>query len=215
MNTFYAFVTALAVSISLSAAPRAQDVQVPEGIFYNVQQPNQYLARDLILAAKVLGADGDIIGDIEDLIMNEDNQIVGVVMGVGGFLGVGEKRVGVRFRALTFQTEGDKVIVSLPEATPEVLKALPPYERSQPKKSLFDRAIEKAKELRDKTATTSQDVYEKAKEGAGPTFEKAREAAGEVYEKAKETTSKILNSSGDSAQPAEGSEQPGGTTQNQ
>lgn len=215
MNNLYAFFAALVISLAFMASARAQDVQIPEGVFFNEQQPNQYLARDLILAAKVLGPNGDIIGDIEDLIMNDDNQIVGVVMGVGGFLGVGEKRVGVRFRALTFQTEGDKVIVSLPEATPEVLKALPAYERAAPKKSLFDRAIEKARELRDKTATTTEDVYEKAKEGAGPTFEKAREAASQVYEKAKDAAAEVLNDPSEPSQPAEGGGQSEGAPQNQ
>ena len=37
-----------------------------------------------------------IFGDIEDLIQNEYNQVEGVIIGVGGLLGVGEKRTDVR-----------------------------------------------------------------------------------------------------------------------
>ncbi len=192
---------AAAVAFSCAWGAPAYAQEIPLGVFYNVQQPNQYLARDLVLGAKVRGPDGKIIGDVEDLIMNDDNQIVGVIMGVGGFLGVGEKRIGVRFRALTIATDGGKVVVSLPEATQDVLKAVPAYERAEPKQSLFDRAIEKAKELRDKTARTSADAYEKAKKEAGPALEKARDAATQAYEKAKDAAGKAIEGAKDAAKP--------------
>ncbi|MGF1650774.1 MAG: PRC-barrel domain-containing protein [Hyphomicrobiaceae bacterium] len=196
---------ALAVGMSallLQAAP-ASAQEIPAGVFYTEQTPTYYLARDLLLSAKVYGANDKIIGDIEDLILNEDNQIVGVIMGVGGFLGLGEKRIGVRYRALTFSTEGDRVKVSLPEATPEVLKLVPAYERARPAKSLLDRAIERARELADKTAETSRDALEKAKESAGPALERAREAAGQAYEKAKDAASQAYEKAKEAAQPAQ------------
>lgn len=188
-----------AVSLGLTVQAQAQDI--PQGVFFESQRPTEFLARDLVLGAKIYGPDKKIIGDVEDLILNDDNQIVGVIMGVGGFLGVGEKRVGVRYRALQFDTEGDKVVVSLPEATQAVLKAVPAYNRSAPKKSLLDRAIEKARELRDKTAVTSKTAYEKAKETAGPALEKAREATTQAYEKAKEATSQAYEKAKEAAQP--------------
>ncbi|MEM7777177.1 MAG: PRC-barrel domain-containing protein [Pseudomonadota bacterium] len=201
MTRLTATLAALICGLSLSTAAGALDI--PQGVFYKAQQPNQYLARDLVLGAQVLGPTGKIIGDIEDLIMNDDNQIIGVVMGVGGFLGVGEKRIGVRFRALTFETTDGKVVVSLPEATEEVLKAVPAYERAQPEQSLFDRAIQKAKELRDKTAATSADAYKKAKEEAGPAIERAKKAAGEAYEKAKDAAGKAYDKAKETTKPTE------------
>jgi len=172
---------------------------IPEGVFFQTQQANEFLARDLILGAKVYGPDNKIIGDVEDLILNDDNRIVGVIMGVGGFLGVGEKRIAVRYRALAFATDGGKVKVSLPEATQAVLKAVPAYERSTPKKSLLDRAIEKARELRDKTGTTSTEAYQKAKERAGPALEKAKEAAQSACEKTKEAAGQVIEKAKDAA----------------
>jgi ElaB/YqjD/DUF883 family membrane-anchored ribosome-binding protein len=188
-----------ALSLGLTVQAHAQDI--PQGVFFENQRPTEFLARDLVLGAKIYGPDNKIIGDVEDLILNDDNQIVGVIMGVGGFLGVGEKRVGVRYRALQFNTEGGKVKVSLPEATQAVLKAVPAYERATPKKSLLDRAIEKARELRDKTTTTSKDAYEKAKETAGPALERAKEATSQAYEKAKEATSQAYEKAKEAAQP--------------
>lgn len=159
----------------------ADPVTIPADVFLTTQGDGQYLARDLLLGAQVQNAEGKIIGDIEDLILNSDNQVQGVVMGTGGFGGFGEKQVGVSLSALQIKNENGKVTVSLPQATKEVLDALEPFKRTTPPKSLLDRAIDKAKELSDKGSVTAQDAYEKAK----PTIDKATEAAKEAYEKAK------------------------------
>ena len=186
------------VVLALSAAAMAQqapapEVTIPPGIFYKGQQQNQWLARDLILGAKVKNSAGEIVGDVEDLIFNSDNQVEGVIMGTGGFLAVGEKKVGVRLSALKITEEGGKTVVTLPEASQDVVKALEPYARAKPEKSLLDRAMEKAQELTDKTAVTSKDTYQVAKEKAGPALEKAREAAGQAYDKAKELTKEAVD----------------------
>lgn len=191
---------AAALLISATAPAFAQDSKIPAGMFFRGQQSDQYLARNLLLGAKVRGSEGKIIGDIEDLIMTEDNRIIGVIMGVGGFLGAGEKRIGVRFGALEIKTTGNAVTVSLP-VTREILKAIPAYKRARPPKSLLDRAIEKAKELADKTTATSTDAYGKAKEQAGPALQKAREKAGEVYEKGKEAVQGAVEKAKEAAQP--------------
>jgi sporulation protein YlmC with PRC-barrel domain/vacuolar-type H+-ATPase subunit H len=190
--------TLLAV-VALSTAPALADpADVPADVFLATQGDNQYLARDLLLFAKVRNADGQIIGDVEDLILNTDNQVEGVVMGTGGFIGLGEKRVAVRLGALHIKNEDGKVTVSLPQATKEVLDALPPFNRTKPPKSLLDRAIERAKELSAKSSVTAKDAYEKAK----PTLEKAGEAAEKAYEKAKEEVAPALEKAKDVAKGA-------------
>jgi PRC-barrel domain len=160
----------------------ADPVTIPQDVFLTTQGDGQYLAKDLLLGAKVHNAEGQIVGDVEDLILNGDNQVQGVVMGVGGFAGFGEKRVGVGLAALQIKNENGVVTVSLPQATKEVLEALAPFERKTPPKSIVDRAIEKAKELSDKGSVTAKDAYEKAKVEAGPALEKAQEAAKKTYE---------------------------------
>ncbi len=148
-----------------AAAPAK--VVIPTGVFYKGQGPMQYLAKDRLIGAKVTNAQGQIIGDIEDLIVDRNsNEVQGVVMGTGGFLGAGEKKVGVRLSALRIETKDGKTTVSLPQATKEVLGALQPFERSGPRKSLVEKAREKVQELTDKT-----------KESAGPALEKAKDAA--------------------------------------
>lgn len=172
----------------VTAPALAQDKPViPAHTFYKGQQAQQYLAKDMLLGAKVRNEEGKVIGDIEDLIVNSDNQVEGVIMGVGGFLNVREKKVGVRLSALKIGEKDGKTVVNLPGASREVLKALEPYKRAKPPRSLFDRAMEKAQELSDKTLETSKDAYQAAKEQAGPAYEQAKKRATEAYEKAKGT----------------------------
>ncbi len=172
-------VLAVAAVVALWTLPAfAQTATVAQDVFLTTQGDGQYLAKDLLLGAKVHNAEGAIVGDVEDLILNADNQVQGVIMGVGGFAGWGEKRVGVALSALQIKNENDIVTVTLPQATKETLDALPAFERKTPPKSLVDRAIEKAKELSDKGSVTAKEAYEKAKEEAGPALEKA-ERSGE------------------------------------
>lgn len=193
------FVSALIIATTIAAGPvAAGDTSVPPGIFSEIQTPDEYLAKDNLIGAKVHDKDGKIIGDIEDLIINDSNQVVGVVMGTGGFLGLAEKKVGVHLSALQFDDSSGKTVVKLPEATPAVLAAVGPYQRTQPKKSLLERAKEKAQELKDKTATTTQDAVEQAK----PKIEEAKEKAVEAYEKAKEAAEPALEKAKEAAKEA-------------
>ncbi len=193
-------VLTLAAVAALFALPAlAEPAATSTDVFVTTQGEGQYLAKDLLLGAKVHNAEGAIIGDIEDLILDANNQVQGVVVGVGGFAGFGEKRVGVALPALHIKNESGVVIVSLPQATKETLDALPAFERKQPPKSLIDRAIEKAKELSDKSAVTAKDAYEKAKEEAGPALEKAGEAAKKTYE---ESVKPALDKAGEATKEA-------------
>lgn len=58
------------------------------------------------LGSKIIGADvystaGEKVGDVNDLILDGTGKITGVVVGVGGFLGVGEKNVALAWDAVT------------------------------------------------------------------------------------------------------------------
>jgi uncharacterized protein YjbJ (UPF0337 family) len=203
--TRVAAAAALIGTITLAAAAQAEDAKIPAGMFTNAQSPDQYLAKDQLIGAKVHGPDGKIIGDIEDLIINDYNLVTAVVMGTGGFMGIAEKKVGVNVQALKFGEKDGKTEISLPEATREVLAAAEPYKRAQPKKSLLERAKEKAQEMTDKstaaakpmldTATEkTKDAYEKAKEAAKPMLDTATEKTKEAYEKAKDAAGTAVDS---------------------
>jgi hypothetical protein len=49
---------------------------------------------------------------------------------VGGVLGVGDKKIGVRLGALKLSRTDGKIAVSLPSASKEILGAVPAYEKA-------------------------------------------------------------------------------------
>ena len=182
---------AMVAALTVAAPAFAQDT------FIATQGPNQYLAKDALIGAKVYNDEGKIIGDIEDVILNESNVVEGVIMGTGGFLGIAEKKIAVHLAALKDKQVDGKTVVALPGVTKETLDATPEFKRAKPKKSLLERAAEKAKELTDKTTETSKDAYEKAK----PTIDKAKEATSEAYEKAKEAAGSAYEKAKEAASP--------------
>ena len=84
-----------------STAPSAGSaVKAPVSGQIVVQDANTILARDLI-GQTVLAADKTKIGSISDLILSKDAKTVeGFVIGVGGFLGIGEKSVAMKLDRL-------------------------------------------------------------------------------------------------------------------
>jgi putative membrane protein len=67
------------------------------------QSPTDWTAEALI-GRTVENAQGENLGEINNVIINEKGDVVAVIIGVGGFLGIGEKNVGVPFDALEFRT---------------------------------------------------------------------------------------------------------------
>ena len=191
MKRFFIALSVIVLS-AIATIAQAADVAIPEDIFLERQTESQQLARDFLIGAKVHDSEGKIVGDIEDLILDECNRVQGVIMGVGGVLGLGEKRVGVRLAALQIQEKDGNQIVVLEEATKPVLKALKPFERARPPKSYFQRAMDKAKELAAKTSDTTSEAYKRAKEKVGPAYEKAKDKAAEAYNSAKDKVNEAV-----------------------
>lgn len=195
-------ITLLALGTLIATPALAQTQPTPASIFVQAQNDDEYLAKDLLLAGKVHNDEGKIIGDIEDLVLNSDNRVEGVVMGTGGFLGMAEKKVGVKLSALKIEQKGGKTYISLPGVTKDMLKAVEPFKRAKPAKSLVDRALERAQELSDKGSVTAKETYEKAKEQAGPAYEKAKETAKQTYDQAKDAVKGAVDKAKDAAAPA-------------
>ena len=74
------------------------------GQFMTEQSANQWRASKLV-GVDVFGADNRRIGDINEVLLNKDGLAAAVVIGVGGFLGIGEKNVAVPFKSLEWGTE--------------------------------------------------------------------------------------------------------------
>jgi sporulation protein YlmC with PRC-barrel domain len=77
-----------------------------------------------ILGKPVYNAKNEKVGDVDDLIIAPDSASSYAIIGVGGFLGLGERQVAVPANHLK-HTEGRIV---LPDATKEALQAMPAFQ---------------------------------------------------------------------------------------
>lgn len=72
-------------------------------------------------------ADANHLGDINDLVVDESGRIAAVIIGVGGFLGIGEKQVAVAYAALQWVVAEDDTERFVVETTVEDLTAAPDF----------------------------------------------------------------------------------------
>jgi sporulation protein YlmC with PRC-barrel domain len=66
------------------------------------------------------------LGEIMDLLVNQSGQIEAAMVGVGGFLGAGEKDVAVSFNAIKPTKKNDKTYLTL-NTTKDALKNAPGF----------------------------------------------------------------------------------------
>ena len=69
------------------------------------------------------------IGEINDLIIDKDGQVVAVIVDVGGFLGMGSKSVAIDWQAVERTVDRDGKHVLHVNATEQTLKDTPEYRR--------------------------------------------------------------------------------------
>ncbi len=88
---------AVLCSAFLALATAAQAADQNGDQFITAQKSTQVLASSIIGMSIKNSArqDAEEIGTVNDLIMNKDHKLVGVVVGIGGFLGLGQKSVGI------------------------------------------------------------------------------------------------------------------------
>jgi sporulation protein YlmC with PRC-barrel domain len=97
------------------------------------QNQDQWLAGN-VWNKRVYNAAGQGIGDVKDLLINHDGKVAAIVIGVGGFLGLGEKNVAVSFDFL--QKNGsigsDRIVLNMDE---QALRGAPDFQRIKPSAS--------------------------------------------------------------------------------
>ncbi|WP_157961522.1 PRC-barrel domain-containing protein [Acuticoccus kandeliae] len=90
------------------------------------QSPDTFLASTLLDASVVNAAD-EKIGDVNDMVLKADGTVEGVVIGVGGFLGIGEKNVAIELASLSITEDEDGDMRFMLDATEEMLEAAPEF----------------------------------------------------------------------------------------
>lgn len=74
------------------------------GQFMTHAQPNQWRASKLV-GTNIYGSDNQKIGDVNDVLLDRTGKAEAVVIGVGGFLGIGEKDVAIPFTSVEWKMD--------------------------------------------------------------------------------------------------------------
>lgn len=117
--------TAPGANTNMNRSGAAMGTSAATGSFIDAQDREQWLATNLI-GKKVSGAGDENLGEVNDVLMDRNGNVIGAVIGVGGFLGVGEKDVAVPFSNLELvrNADGDKLIL---RKTKDELKSAPEF----------------------------------------------------------------------------------------
>lgn len=86
------------------------------------------MAVSKLTGTEVRNAAGENLGDINDIVLDKSGKPTVAIIGVGGFLGMGEKNVGVPFQALQFTISNDtNTQVARLDVAKEALQAAPTF----------------------------------------------------------------------------------------
>lgn len=87
---------------------------------------NGMQASDLI-GAEVKTSGDEEVGSVGDLIIDQDGKVVAVIVGVGGFLGMGEKEVAISWDRVTRSGTGEEQELRI-DSTRQELQSAPEFE---------------------------------------------------------------------------------------
>lgn len=82
-----------------------------------------------VIGMRVYNANNEHIGEIDDVILANGKDLKAYVIGVGGFLGVGERSVAVEPGSVTIEKQADGTERALIHATKENLENAPELQR--------------------------------------------------------------------------------------
>jgi sporulation protein YlmC with PRC-barrel domain len=150
---------AIPFALAVLANPVPGLAQVGKDNFVTVQPAGQWLASQFMGQPVTNGA-GDNIGSISDLLFDKSGRVANVVIGVGGFLGIGEKDVALPYTALSITAASDgKRVVTL-AISKEQLKVAPDFKATE--KTVYMRAKERAGEMGEKALDKARELKGKA-----------------------------------------------------
>lgn len=83
----------------------------------------QNMRAEQLIGKDIYGSGGEEIGEIEDIVIRSDGQAVAVLADIGGFLGLGAKRVAIPMDQLSMQD--DRIVAK--NLTQQTAENLPEY----------------------------------------------------------------------------------------
>ena len=121
------FARGILVMCAAAGAVAAGPVVAQRGVFAppaaTVEAPGQ-ISTDKLIGRDIRNAQDKEIGEIKSVALGPDGRVQAVIVGVGGFLGVGEREVAIGWDNLRIRNNGEVITTDLSE---EQLRGLPEY----------------------------------------------------------------------------------------
>lgn len=131
MKTMKAFLLSAAVvpTMMLAAGNTLADNHTGVDATFLSSQPDNTLHASELTDLNVRSAteEDEEIGSVSNILLDEDGQIVALIVGVGGFLGMGEKDVAIEWDSVELIHEDDDYVVRV-NATRDALEEADEYE---------------------------------------------------------------------------------------
>jgi len=113
---------------TMATDPQAvPDMAATDEVYIGAQAAEEDLASNWI-GKSLYNAGDENLGDINDILLDKDGSVRAVIVGVGGFLGIGEKDVAVNFASIEPRTDEDGDVTLYLNATQEQLEAAPEFQ---------------------------------------------------------------------------------------
>lgn len=137
---------------------------------YIEKQPNQTWLAINFFGAPVKNADGEEIGDINNLLVDSDGRVRAVIVGTGGVLGVGEKDIAVPFSKLAVSQSKSGAREFVLNAPRSELKRAPAFTQTETT-----------------TADQARQMLKRAGETIAAAVEEMQKSAGELTDSARDS----------------------------
>ena len=137
-------VAGLAASLLLAAPAFAQTATPPvstppppaspsgQPMWYSHQADETRASK--LIGTKVVNTANETIGDINEIVLGKDGKVAAVIIGVGGFLGIGEREVAMNFDSIRMSRDSSNNLVLTVNATKDALKGAPEWRWDSTKK---------------------------------------------------------------------------------
>jgi sporulation protein YlmC with PRC-barrel domain len=84
-----------------------------------------------LIGTRVVNAANETVGDVNEVVLTPDGQVAALIVGVGGFLGIGEREVAVGYSSVKKSRDSNSNLVLTMDATRDSLKSAPAWSWKQ------------------------------------------------------------------------------------
>lgn len=127
-------------ALLLAASPLFAQTTTPPPAASPAGQPMWYshqadeIRASKLIGTKVVNTANETIGDINEIVLGKDGKVAAVIVGVGGFLGMGEREVAMNFSSIRMSRDSDNNLVLTVNANKDALKNAPEWRWDTTKK---------------------------------------------------------------------------------